>query len=366
MQTDISIRIDKSQASLILGALGDALGAAIEFMKLSQITAKYREDSHKVKGIQFPGEAYGKKGPITDDTQMTLFAADGLISAYKRGADRGILGEYSIYTTFSYIQWLITQGQTNENYSDIDQWGNRELFDIIKAQGQRSPGNTCLSSLRSAPNPIKPAKNSSKGCGAVMRVAPIGIFFGNLIHNTSAESLQRVYDEGVKDAAITHGHKTAHHTSGLLAVIIALSLNGESLETAVRRSLEFFGTPDVSGIAEKAIQLASEPPSTKNLQVLGQGWIAEEALAIALYCSLLCTKGLLSVEDALRLAVNHDGDSDSTGAITGNILGASLGTKAIPQSLIHSETEVASLMNLLNKYGKDLIEVTKYAPSNQL
>lgn len=92
--------------------------------------------------------------------------------------------------------------------------------------------------------------------------------------------------------------------------------------------------------------------------------MAEEALAIALYCGLLGTKKVLSVEDALRLAVNHDGDSDSTGAITGNLLGISLGSDHIPQDLIGTDTEVASLIDLLRKYGEDLIEIADYNPGH--
>lgn len=363
METDKYTKIDKSRASLILGAVGDALGAAVEFMKRDEIVAKYGDSPNAIKGIQLLDEAYGKKGAITDDTQMTLFAADGLLSAYKRGAERGILGEYSGYTLLSYLRWLETQGQGNENYSDIDWWGSQELFDIIKAQGQRGPGNNCLTSLKSVQKPFAPASNDSKGCGTVMRVAPVGIFFGNQIADTSKESLQKVYDEGVKDAALTHGNQTAHHASGLLAVIIALVLHSEQLEGATQKALELFGTSDVSDIANKAIQLTSEAPSVDNLQTLGQGWIAEEALAIALYCALLCVKGKLSVEDALRLAVNHDGDSDSTGAITGNLIGISLGTERIPQGLVGADTEVASLIELLRKYGEGLIEIADYKPA---
>ena len=362
METNKYTKIDKSRASLILGAVGDALGAAVEFMKRHEIVAKYGDSPNSIKGIQLLDESYGKKGAITDDTQMTLFAADGLLSAYKRGAERGILGEYWNYTALSYLRWLETQGQGNENYKDND-WGSKELFDVIKAQGQRGPGNTCLTSLKSATKPIEPANNDSKGCGTVMRVAPIGIFFGNLIADTSKENLQKVYDEGVKDAAVTHGNETAHHASGLLAVIIALILHGEQLEGATQKALELFATSDVSDITNKAISLTDEAPSVDNLQTLGQGWIAEEALAIALYCSLLCVKGKLSVEDALRLAVNHDGDSDSTGAITGNLIGVSLGTEHIPQALIGTDTEVSSLIELLRKYGEELIEIADYKPA---
>jgi ADP-ribosylglycohydrolase len=59
---------------------------------------------------------------------------------------------------------------------------------------------------------------------------------------------------------------------------------------------------------------------------LGEGWVAEEALAIALYCASVAG----DFADGVTLAVNHDGDSDSTGSIAGNLLGTMLGASAIP------------------------------------
>lgn len=363
MNTDKYTKIDKSRACLILGAIGDALGAPVEFMKRDEIIKKYGDSPGEVNGIQMLDIAYGRKGAVTDDTQMTLFAADGLISAYKRGADRGILAEFWQYTAMSYLKWLETQGQSNPNYPDL-QWGNSELFELIKAQGQRGPGTTCVTALKAMPKPVKPAENDSKGCGTVMRVAPVGVFFGNLLRDLSKEQLQEVYNQGVSDAAITHGHQTAQHASGLLAVVVALALHGEGLEKAINTSLEYFGTDDVADLCKKAMELADRPASAEDLQTLGQGWVAEEALAIALYCALLCTKKTLSVEDALRLAVNHDGDSDSTGAIAGNLIGVSLGTDHIPQTIVGSDTEVVSLIDILRKYGEDLIEVADYNPGH--
>ncbi|MBK8809431.1 MAG: ADP-ribosylglycohydrolase family protein [Acidobacteria bacterium] len=67
--------------------------------------------------------------------------------------------------------------------------------------------------------------------------------------------------------------------------------------------------------------------SALRVSVLGGGWVGEEALAISIYCSLVSENDL---SGALLLAVNHSGDSDSTGAITGNILGALHGIGAIP------------------------------------
>lgn len=76
-----------------------------------------------------------------------------------------------------------------------------------------------------------------------------------------------------------------------------------------------------------AIRLAdNDEPDLANIHRLGEGWVAEETLAIAIYCALRhaddFSAGIIS-------AVNHCGDSDSTGAVTGNILGALLGYDAI-------------------------------------
>jgi ADP-ribosyl-[dinitrogen reductase] hydrolase len=67
-------------------------------------------------------------------------------------------------------------------------------------------------------------------------------------------------------------------------------------------------------------------PTPKRLESLGGGWIAEEALAIAICCALCASE----FADGVPMAVNHSGDSDSTGAIAGGILGTLHGISAIP------------------------------------
>lgn len=82
-------------------------------------------------------------------------------------------------------------------------------------------------------------------------------------------------------------------------------------------------------LCDKAIMLASNTrPDLENIESIGGGWTGEEALAIALYCAV---RHFDNFEQALIAAVNHAGDSDSTGAITGNILGAAVGYDTIPQ-----------------------------------
>lgn len=83
---------------------------------------------------------------------------------------------------------------------------------------------------------------------------------------------------------------------------------------------------------EKAIELSHTETKSDaaTIKSIGGGWTAEDALAIAIYA---CLK-YKSFEDIIICAANHDGDSDSTAAIAGNIIGAYLGVDAIPEYYI--------------------------------
>ena len=153
-------------------------------------------------------------------------------------------------------------------------------------------------------------------------------------------------------AAITHGHPSGYLAAGVLASVIFLIRKGDGLKSAIDRSLEILKTKKGHEECETAILNALEKsragePSPERLEELGQGWVAEEALAISLYCSLChetdFSKGVL-------LAVNHSGDSDSTGAITGNILGLKLGKKGIPETWIRD----LELKNVIEQIALDL------------
>ena len=81
-------------------------------------------------------------------------------------------------------------------------------------------------------------------------------------------------------------------------------------------------------LMQRAVDLSAQDMNERDaIRALGEGWVAEETLAIAVYCAL---KHPDDFEKAVIASVNHDGDSDSTGAVTGNILGAALGYDAIP------------------------------------
>ena len=324
--------LDKYRGCLIGGAAGDALGYAVEFLTDEQIFKKYGE-----KGITEYSLIDGV-AQISDDTQMTLFTANGLLLGTTRGMTRGIMGTYPSYISLCYKEWLRTQ---TEKFPLNEKYPYTWLINVTELFSPRAPGNTCLSaieaSLKGNVGTIQEPINKSKGCGGVMRVAPIGLYFGDKkIDNYDVDMI------GAETAALTHGHELGYFPAAALVHIIHLVSHDDNISLldavndsilAVRRM--FAPAEHLSefiGIMEKAIKLSKEDIDDLDaIRELGEGWVAEETLAIAVYCALKYEKDF---DKALITAVNHSGDSDSTGAVTGNILGAYLGMSAIPQKYL--------------------------------
>ncbi len=321
----------RSRGCLLGGAVGDALGAPVEFMSLERIRATFG-----APGIVDFAPAYGKLGAITDDTQMTLFTVEGVLRGWARGSLKGICN-MSHMVWLAYGRWLSTQ----ETQTQVEATG--WLIAQRGLHAARAPGITCLSALRE-PFRGDGARNDSKGCGGVMRTAPLGLIY----------DAGYAFDHGNACAALTHGHPTGQLPAGVLAGIVAHLVEGLDLDAALDLAVRFL--PEIADHAETlaAIRLARELaasslPSDEAIRRLGQGWIAEEALAIAIYCALVAP----TFEAALVLAVNHDGDSDSTGSIAGQILGAWHGPDVIPARWL----ERLELRDVIAQLADDLARV---------
>jgi len=302
---------------LLGGAVGDALGAPIEFDTWEEIKSKDGE-----QGITNYIEFSDGHGEFTDDTQMALFTAEAMLRTLYRANSRGIWGAINTICFHCYCNWLKTQGYDKPNTKFQKSW----LLQVDGIYKRRAPGNTCLAALLETED-YKPGTilNNSKGCGGVMRVAPVGLVFYN--------GLEFAFENGVIAAQITHGHPSGYLSAGFLAALIAALNSGISIEKAVDDCMAILKTQKNSEecltALNKAIELSEmKEPSVENIESLGGGWVGEEALAISLYCSLYYKdnfkKGLIS-------SINHSGDSDSTGSITGNILGLIHGEAAIPK-----------------------------------
>ncbi|MCF8212081.1 MAG: ADP-ribosylglycohydrolase family protein [Rhodoferax sp.] len=318
---------DIYRGCLIGGAVGDALGAPVEFMSRDQIIRKFG-----TAGIQEYVAAFGKLGAITDDTQMTLFTAEGLMRGWLRGNLRGICYMPGVIAR-SYQRWYHTQGHHHPMHDDgLDGWliSHRELFSC------RAPGNTCLSGLESMLESNDVAKNDSKGCGGVIRVAPIGMYYAILVRSESEghdQAMREAFELACQAAAITHGHPTGQLASGTFAAIVMKLLVGvklpQAIDAAIKCLIEQPDHEETLHAIQHACRLALETPNDADaLAQLGGGWIAEEALAIAVYCALSAK----DFRSGVTLAVNHSGDSDSTGSIAGQLLGAIHGAHLIPPS----------------------------------
>jgi ADP-ribosylglycohydrolase len=322
--TDDVTFVSRVRGCLLGGAIGDALGAPVEFDSIGAIRR-----THGPAGVtDLVPDHHGRVGLITDDTQMTLFTVEGLIRAGVRGRERGFAGEVAV-VRHAYLRWLDTQRHDSPPPADgLVRTGWLREQEWLYAR--RAPGNACLSGLAAVPGPpaapgrAGPVNPGSKGCGTVMRSAPFGLV---------AAEPRAAFRLAAECAQITHGHPTGYLAAGAFAAIVYHLVRGASLERAVRDSVDLLGDhpghEETTHAVEAALGLAAKGgPSVEAVEALGGAWIAEEALAIAVYCALVFEH---DVEQALLLAVNHSGDSDSTGAMCGNLLGARYGEAALPQ-----------------------------------
>lgn len=316
---DYETLVDKIRGTLVGGALGDALGYPIEFLSHSDIVRRYGDPG--VTGF-LPGPEPGAPARITDDTQMTLFTAEGLLRCAP-GADAVPALRHA------YLRWLHTQ-QAPGPAAEPDGWlATHSLLYAVRA-----PGNACMTGLGRQtaellpPRPFGtegPVNAHSKGCGTVMRSAPFGL---------TGAGPAAAFDLAARCGQLTHGHPTGYLAAGAFAALIEYSIQGVALRTAVQDVVaRLRGIPQAEETVDalaRAVSLAdSDPASAIGVAQAGEGWIAEECLAVAVYCAV-SAQHTGDVRGALLASVNHSGDSDSTGAVTGNLLGAIYGLSALP------------------------------------
>ena len=190
------IHRDAIRGCLYGGAVGDALGYPVEFMTESAIFSMYGD-----QGITtLKKNPNTGKAEISDDTQMTLFTANGLLVGDTVKAIGGNEDQPRRYVAMAYQDWLKTQEDsmwgTQEHESSKDGEGCSWLLDVPELFSRRAPGMTCLSALREEKSGltfedyVEAKRNNSKGCGGIMRVAPIGLTEWTDIEELDMEAAQ--------------------------------------------------------------------------------------------------------------------------------------------------------------------------------
>lgn len=337
--------LEKIKGCMFGGAIGDALGYPVEFRKADDIFTIYGKNGICNYEL-FHGKAY-----ISDDTQMTLFTTNGLLVGTTRAQLRGIMAPWQSYVEMAYKNWLKTQERDYELKQGMHCW----LMNYKEFYSNRAPGFTCINALlQDECGSIKKKINDSKGCGGVMRVAPVGLYLPK--HMKAIRDVDMV---GAEVAAITHSHPLGYIPAAALTHIVARCVTSDDdlnviVEEAVEVTRELFQEEkyidEFVEIMNKAIDLAkTDMDDLDAIRELGEGWVAEETLAIAVYCALKYQNDFVK---GVVASVNHDGDSDSTGAVTGNILGVYLGINQIPREYI----EPLELKDVIEELAVDMHE----------
>ena len=303
MSDDLNITDSNKAKGIIFGlAIGDALGFPTEFMSLPQIKVKYGQSGIK----DLPDPAL-----FTDDTQMSIAIAEALITS----------GENDIETIMKAIR------------NEFIKW-------LHSPENNRAPGRTCLTGVANMERGLHWSESGvtrSKGCGSAMRATSIGYLYQH-----DPEKLKEVaHASGI----CTHGHPTGDAACIGAAYLVKLALDGISPDKMIPELLHF--TESISEEFDRAILKVQEcigwEDEEKALDYLGEGWIGEEAVALALYCFL---KYPNNYKKAILRGANTNGDSDSIACITGSISGAYLGIETIPEEWIEKieETEYLEVL----------------------
>jgi ADP-ribosylglycohydrolase len=337
-------RRDRVLGCFLGGAVGDALGAPLEFRNTKDIFAEFGPT-----GLRDFIPWHGTLGGITDDTQLMLFTAEALLRTRVMGH-----GYRSYYPPTilrnAYRRWLMTQRQEGPPPDHLDT-ARGWLLDVPGLWVQRSPDRVSIQSLKK--NKLgtpEEAINDGKGFGAIARVAPAGMF-----------KQDDPFRLGAEVAAITHGHPTATCSAGYFAVIIYHLMHGTTIragvEAAVRRSAPILGQTETMETALYAVQRADEvrfagiDPTWYDVEHFGNGTMAHEAMAIAIYCAMSHPEPTQeSFEKAVALAANHNGNSDTTAALTGQLLGTMHGMSVIPPRWL----ERLELRDVITEMAEDM------------
>lgn len=311
---------DRVRGSLYGGAIGDAVWFSKRYT--SELEVNYLFVDEELEGAML----------ISDATQLSILTACGLIYSDSSAASvlESISEAYLAWNTYHRMDWYHSKIKDSIHVKRFIEW-------VRYFSPWRCPDGTCVAALEALADG-KEVHNDSKSCGGVMRVAPIALF--GLSENRFAD-IYAMDKMAVDVARITHKNPLGFLPALIVAHVIyrlaiddtptrdrlcyfiqeALSVADE-LYPALKEDIDYLRL-----LLKKTLLLAGSQHSLcESISLLGEGWNADEAMAMAFYCAIRYFDHFEVAIDA----VQHIENSNTIAAIIGNILGAAMGYKALP------------------------------------
>ena len=298
--------LDRSQGALLGLAVGDALGAPLEFKQADQIARDYGGPVREMLG---GGSLGWKPGEWTDDTAMALCIAESILS-------QGCFDPEDVAARF--LRWFqsgprdvgITISAAMRVLAGGERW-DRVSRQVHEALGGKSAGN-----------------------GAIMRCAPLALL--------DYCSPDRLIADSIASALITHWDERTQYGAAALNLAIAALLQGAARDDALRGAADRVraACPEVAALFETA-------GAGERADLCPSGF-SNDTLRLALWCFARTD----SFEDALVAAVNLGGDADTGGAVCGALAGAHYGLAAIPARWLNPLYERERLLRLATQLAK--------------
>jgi ADP-ribosylglycohydrolase len=320
--------VERFRGSMLGLAIGDALGHPTEFVG-SVRAIRERWGERGVLDLVPVGEH--PAGTFTDDTQMAICVARALIRKGHAPLDElmEVLGR-------EFVAWSISR------------------------ENNRAPGSACMRGCHNLAQGVawrKAGVNDSKGCGAAMRAAPIGLYF--------ADDIDELVRVAAAQSALTHRHPTGIASSVAAAAVVAHAVRDGSLTGVIPFARACVEELDEALLVEVGCskELASSIGTREMLaaldetegaldketddvcSLLGGAWIGEEAVATALWC---VHRAQGDYREAVVRGANSSGDSDSIACIAGSIAGALAGLSGLPSDWVQivEKTELLDALSL--------------------
>ncbi|MGW3986730.1 ADP-ribosylglycohydrolase family protein [Streptomyces sp. NPDC004830] len=337
-QQDFRSRV---RGTLLGVAVGDALGAPVDGLGIEQI-----REAHGAEGLLDLAPAYGRRGAVTHLTQLTLFSVDGLIRAQVRRDTGAWHPPTDLHR--AYLRWAATQRDwgPDERRKD-DGWLAREEW----LYARRNPGRALLLGLgdETMGTPEAPKNPGETGPEAAARSAPFGLLVG--------WEPQLVAQLALECAAQTHGSPAACLAASAYALLVHGLARGESLDTAVQRTLALLasrpGHAPVSDALQQALGAVRQGmPGPERVAELSGPGTAEGLVGAAVYCALVAA----DVRHGLCLAVNQNGPSAATAALAGGLLGALHGETALPPAWLAELEGRPTILELADDFAMEMTQ----------